>query len=90
MKGGISMNFNERLRNNMEVKGKEAAKKWETDRIEAYKRYIEHDKQKILEWERSLKEHKEGVKRAESSIQSYKESIEQTIRELSEQGIEVK
>jgi RNA binding exosome subunit len=61
--------------------------KWEASRIEAYKRYVEHDKQKILEWERSLKEHKAGVIRAESAIESYKESLENTINELSEQGI---
>lgn len=80
------MKFNERLRKNTEEKGEQAAKKWESARIEAYERYIEHDRQKIVEWERSLIEHKEGVIRAESAIESYKKSIEKTIRELSEQG----
>ena len=63
--------------------------KWSQERINAYMRYVEHDKAAIKRWEWSLQDHLEGVKRAESALKSYKESLEKTIQELSEQGIEL-
>lgn len=65
------------------------SKEWETARIEAYKRYIEHDRQKIAQWEASLEEHEKGVERAKSAIKSHQESLERTIKELAEQWIEI-
>jgi peptidoglycan hydrolase CwlO-like protein len=63
------------------------SEKWTDERIAAYKRYVENDKEVIENWRRTLKVCEGSVENAKSAIKSRQDSMEKTIKELNEQGI---